>query len=184
MDPTLIWTSLSLHVACGIGSCLIIFFTECWSTSFAIWGGELQASVFCFTFFFQRDSLLFSSTPQPQHRGLLSLPSSPKLTFYSKLIIILLETLETPFQGSQIYLQGHSHWLPTVITSFTSSLFWMGFDPMYRGSMLWLCENWVSLPLGCINDFHFSAHLWVTSSNTSLVASNVAAWLQLQWLGK
>ena len=72
-----------------------------------------------FIFSLQRDSLLFSSTPQPQLRGSpFSLPSSPKLTFYSKLIIILLETLETPFQGSQIYLQGHSHWLPTVITFF------------------------------------------------------------------
>ena len=43
------------YVACGIGSCLIIFFfpTEYWSTSFAIWcGGNFRLQSFASFFFF------------------------------------------------------------------------------------------------------------------------------------
>ena len=101
--PLLTWTSLSLLCSLWHWVLLDNFFffpTEYWSTSFAIWGGgnfRLQSFASFFFFSLQRDSLLFSSTPQPQFRGSpFSIPPSAKLTFYSKLIIILLETSPIP----------------------------------------------------------------------------------------
>lgn len=101
--PLLTWTSLSL--LCGLWHWVLLdnfFFPHRVLVYFIchlVWG-ELQASVFCFILFFfslQRDSFLFSSTPQPQFRGSpFSIPLSAKLTFYSKLIIILLETSPIP----------------------------------------------------------------------------------------
>lgn len=99
---------------------------------------------FCLLFSFfcspQRDSLIFSSTPQPQLRDSpFSLPPSPKRTFYSKLIIILLET--SPIPG----VTGiHARSLPLTSTGHYFLLPPACFErewPQFTRSMLWLCKN-------------------------------------------
>ena len=77
MDPHFPSGLLSVfYVACGIGSCLIIFFFHRVLVYFIchLGWGELQASVFCFTLFF-----LFKEThcyfPAPRNPSLEALPS-------------------------------------------------------------------------------------------------------------
>lgn len=118
--PLLTWTSLSL--LCGLWHWVLLdnfFFPQSAGLlhlPFGV-GGTSGFSLLLHSFFFslQRDSLLFSTTPQPQLKGSpFSLPPSPKLTFYSKLIIILLETSPIPgvtgILARSLTLTSNSHY--------------------------------------------------------------------------
>lgn len=145
------------------GPCSIISFTEYCFAVFAIWeifralSSSFVLKGALIFFFSQRDSLLFSSTPQLQLRDSgFPLLSPFHLTFCSWLIIALLQTSPIPkvtdIHARELPLTSTGHYSPLLLAHFEWKM-----TPFSRNTLQVMRGS--KPPAGYINGFHFSVSL-------------------------